>query len=153
MKLTVYLADEIVDVLNCYGDLNQVVNKMLEAGANGLIDIMDKPKVPERKGGHYYQIDIQEPNYLSLLESFGTKSSKISLRRLIYWFIENEIYSELDWEVTDEFVESKVSKNYDFLMDLKRDVFKLSKHLPEYFEEFEQINSLLNKIEENLWDV
>jgi len=153
MTLSIYLSDNIADILRCYGTINDVVNKILIAGAEGAIDIMDKPRIPDRKGGHYYQIKIEEPNYIDLLSIYSAKSSKISLRRLLYWFVENEVYEELGWEPVDTYVEEKVSKTYDIIMKLKQSVYKASKLLPQYENEFNTIKELLNKIEEELWYV
>ena len=71
MIQNVYLTDEIVSILNCYGPLDEVVHNILEAGASGIFDVMDKPRIPDKTGGRYYKIDIREPNYLELLETFG----------------------------------------------------------------------------------
>lgn len=100
MKLSIYLHSSIVDVLKCYGDLDDVVNKILEQGAAGVFDVMNKPPCPGRDGAGRYEIDIVEPTYLEMLETYSPFSSKISLRRLLYWFVENEIYEELGWEQT-----------------------------------------------------
>lgn len=152
MQLTIYLSDVVYDVLKCYGRLDEVVNKILEAGAEGVIDIMNKPTVSEKRDGHYYKINITEPCYISLLEMYGTKSSRISLRRLLYWFVENEVYSELLWEPVDEWVDEHASKSFDVLMDTKQNIYKLSKLFPQYEQEISNIYDILNKIEKEAWN-
>ena len=153
MRMTVYLSDNVADVLRCYGSINDVVNKILIAGADGLIDVMSKPTISERKGGHYYQLEVKEPNYLELVDVYGTKSSKISIRRLLYWFVDNEIYEELGWEPVGGYVASDVNKGYDTLMDIKQLLYKASKLLPEYSEDFTVMRNKINEIEEKVWDV
>ena len=153
MQLSIYLSDDISAILRCYGTINDVVNKILVAGAEGAIDIMEKPKIAEKKGGHYYQIDVREPNYIMLLETYGVKSSRISLRRLLYWFVENEIYEVLGWEPLEEYIDESVNKGYDAIMDLKQLVYKASRLLPQYCEIFAEMRITLNKIEEELWNV
>jgi hypothetical protein len=118
MKQSIYLHRQIVDVLNCYGDLNTVVNRILQEAANGKFDIMHKPPCPGRDGAGRYEIDITEPSYLELLSVYGPFSSKISIRRVIYWFIENEMYDEFGWEPIQEFrnrhfelLQSKISNS------------------------------------------
>lgn len=152
MLLTIYLSDEVANLLNCFGDIDDVINRILEAAAEGLIDIMDKPNIAEKKGGHYYKVNIVEPNYIAMLETFGTRSSRISLRRLLYWFIDNEIYSELGWEINDMPYDKKSVKSYGSLMELKNSLYKANKIFPEYKEDFEAINEILREIEVKLWD-
>lgn len=152
MLVSVYLSDDVKDILSCYGNLNDVVNKILEAGAQGVIDIMCKPTAPDKTGGHYYAIYVKEPNYIELIETYGTKSSKVSLRRLLYWFVENEIYAELGWEPNEIFVNTTDNKSYDALMELKNVLYKTSKHFPAHKTEFDQFKNLLNTIEEEIWN-
>ena len=97
MKLSQYLHNDIVDVLKTFGDLNDVVNKILDAADEGYIEVEDKPPCRDRDGCDRYNIDIHNENYLELLRIHGVKSKQISLRRLLYWFVENEIYEELGW--------------------------------------------------------
>jgi hypothetical protein len=93
-----------VDILHCYGELSDVINSILEEAAAGSFDCMNKPPCPGREGAGRYDIDVTEPMYLELLSTYGPFSSKISLRRLIYWFVENEMYNELGWEPLEKFV-------------------------------------------------
>lgn len=154
MKLSVYLSHDIADILLCYGTIDEVVDKILVAGSQGIIDIMDKPNAPEKKGGRYYQVNIKEPNYIELMETHGNKSSKISLRRLLYWFVENEIYLELGWEIEDEFVDRRHSKAYMAITELKQALYKGKSHIPissEYDDIVEPFKNLLDKLEEELW--
>ena len=108
MIQSIYLHKEVTSVLQCFGNLSDVVNRVLKAGADGYIDIMDKPVCPNREGAARYEIDITEPYYLELLSTYSPFSSKISLRRLLYWFVENEVYADLAWEQTSEYVDKKL---------------------------------------------
>lgn len=107
MIQSIYLHREIVDVLRCYGTLDEVVNRILQEGAEGKFDLMYKPACPGREHAGRYDIDINEPNYLELLSQYGPYSSKISIRRLIYWFVENELYEEFEWEPINNFENSQ----------------------------------------------
>lgn len=103
MRQSIYLHQSIVDVMRCYGTLDEVVNRILELGAAGEFDILHKPPCPSRATAGRYDIEITEPNYLELLQMYGPYSSKISIRRIIYWFIENEMYEEYEWEPIAEY--------------------------------------------------
>ena len=151
MTLSVYLAHDIKSVLSCYGSLDIVVDKILTAGAEGLIDIMEKPSAPEKKGGTYYQINIREPNYIALVETYGTKSSRISLRRLLYWFVENEVYLELGWEPCEEFVDQKNKKGYQAVMQLKEALYNAREYIPHLRTEIDEFRNLISEVEEEIW--
>ena len=119
MMLSVYLSNDVHDILSCYGPLDDVVNKILKAGSQGIIDIMNKPSAPEKKGGTNYQVNIEDTDYIALVDTYGPKSSRISLRRLLYWFVENEVYEELGWEISESYIDSKNSKKYKAIVELK----------------------------------
>lgn len=108
MTINIHLHKEIADALRCFGDLSTVVNRILQAGADGLIDIMDKDACPDKEGCEHCRIDITEPNYIELYKTYGPKNRRISLRRLLYWFVENEIYDQLCWQtVNTEIVDKR----------------------------------------------
>ena len=98
MQLSIYLHRQIVEILTCYGDLNTVINRILREAAAGKFDVMHKPPAPSRETASRYDITITEPSYLELLDVYGPHSSKISIRRVIYWFVDNEMYDEFEWE-------------------------------------------------------
>lgn len=105
MQFSIYLHKDIIQTLKCFGDLNTVVNKILEEGANNKIDIMNRPACRSREGATKYLIDITEPVYLELYEEFGPYNQSISIRRLLYWFVENDIADELGWKIVNNFVD------------------------------------------------
>lgn len=107
MTINIHLHKEIADALRCFGDLSTVVNKILQAGALGVIDIMDKDACPDKDGCEHCRIEVTEPNYLELYKMYGPKNRRISLRRLLYWFVENEIYDELGWHPNAEVVDRR----------------------------------------------
>lgn len=151
MTLSVYLSNDVRDVLQCYGKIDDVVNKILVAGSQGMIDIMEKPAAPEKKGGTYHQINIREPDYISLLETYGVKSSRISLRRLLYWFVENEIYYELGWEPSENFIEVNKDKRHKSIIELKQALFSVRTYFPEYRNNIDEFRNFINEIEEEIW--
>ena len=105
MQFSIYLHKDIVQTLKCFGDLNTVVNKILEEGANNKIDVMNRPACRSRDGATKYLVDITEPTYLELYAEFGPYNQSISIRRLLYWFVENDIADELGWKIVNNFVD------------------------------------------------
>ena len=152
MTLIIYLEKRVIDVLNCYGRLNDVVNRILEEGAVGNIDVMDKPTCPPKQNGQHYSIDVTEENYLGLYNTWGPKSSRISLRRLLYWFVDNEIYNELGWEGVETFKSSEYDKSIKLIGDIKMLLFRLEKECCCCHEQISVIRENLNEMERTIWD-
>lgn len=144
MKQSIYLHRPIVDVLSCYGDLEETINKILQESAKGNFDCMDKPPCPGREGASRYDIDITEPNYLELLSIYSPFSPKISIRRLIYWFVENEIYIELGWVQTKEFRDRKEELFFNKLKNSLSELEKSKRYAPKKVESM--IDSICNSI-------
>lgn len=151
MTISVYLNQDVYQILTCYGTLDQVVDRILEAGSQGLIDLMDKPTAPPKNNGTYYHVNIRNQDYISLVESYGLKSSRISIRRLLYWFVDNEIYETFGWETVNDFDDVKSDKKHKVLIDLKQDLFKARTLIPEHRNEIDEFRNLINGIEEELW--
>ena len=110
MILSQYLHDDIVDVLLTFGNLNDVVNKILDEVDEGNIELENKPECRLRGDAKRYNIEIYNESYIQALLVHGVRSKTISLRRLIYWFVENEIYVDLGWEPVREYVDREKEK-------------------------------------------
>ena len=103
MKLSLYLHSYITDVLLTYGTLDETINKILDAADEGYFEIENKPSCENRDGANRYNVTVKNDTYLSMLKIYGVKSKAISLRRLVYWFVENEIYNEVGWEPINDY--------------------------------------------------
>lgn len=144
MKQSVYLHRQIVDILRCYGTLDEVVNRILQEAANGNFDPMHKPPCPGRDGAGRYDIDVTEPSYLELLSVYGPFSSKISLRRMIYWFVENEMYEEFGWEPVNEYCDMNKRTLNTKLSNALTELEKAKRYSSEFV--IEQLSQLCNEI-------
>lgn len=115
MIQSVYLHDYIVDTLKMYGELDICINKILKhVEVNGL-QIEDLPECPSRIDAKRYNVFINNSYYNELVEAYGIKSKRISLRRLLYYFIDNELYNEYGWEPINDYVstnDAKINKQY-----------------------------------------
>lgn len=125
MKVSVYLHEEIYSILRCYGDIDVVVNKVLDEASKGSFDVMDKPTVPSRDGARRFDVDIRNRDYLELLQAYPPNSARISLRRLLYWFVENEMYEMLDWELVDTYRDKNYGKRMDLIKNIRQNLEKL----------------------------
>lgn len=156
MRVSVYLHTNIVQILRAFGDLSEVINKILDAADAGAFDIMDKPPCGNREKASRYNVNITNETYLSLLNEYGPTSPRISLRKLLYWFVDNEIYEELGWTQTNAYVD----KNIQFALNhIERSISELERvtqriNLPDEYKKLEAIAKLnLLKIQEYIQNV
>jgi hypothetical protein len=119
MIISVYLHDEIASVLKCYGTLNEVTNRILDSASNDEFDLMNKPTAPDRAGARRFDIDVVNQDYLDLMQQFPPNSSHISLRRLLYWFVEYEMFDELGWEPVNVYINKNEEKFNRLLVKMR----------------------------------
>ena len=129
MIFSVYLHKNVSEILMCYGELSEVVNRILSLAEEGVIDIVDMPRCQPRVGATRYDIDITSEYYLSLAKTFPPNSSRISLRRLLYWFVESEVYDELGWTVKSQYDSDEKRRILRKLTTIKSDMAKLTRML------------------------
>lgn len=99
-KIDIRLHEDYYNVLHMFGDLDTVVRRILDEGARGNIELTDKPQAPPKQGTHKYIVTIDSPYYDELVGIYGVSSSKVSIRRLLYWFVDEEVYNELGWNAS-----------------------------------------------------
>lgn len=146
MIFSIYLHKHIAETLQCYGDLSEVVNKILDASEQGIFDVVDMPKCESREGATRYNINVTNQTYLSLVESFPPNSPRLSLRRLLYWFVEQEMYEVLEWEVVNVYVSGAKNKILKKIGGIESELLKLNRYLN--YEEQECLNEIYVKLKE-----
>lgn len=102
MRVSIYLHRDIVETLKMFGDLSTVVNRVL-AELYEDRGLTDYPKCVDRQGAARYEVDVTDENYLRAYTLYGPSSPRASLRRILYYFVNNEIYAELGWEAVNEY--------------------------------------------------
>ena len=70
MIQSVYLHKYVVDTLCLFGDLSEVVNRILQEGADGNIELIDRPPCKNREGAGRYNITINQSDYIDMLQSY-----------------------------------------------------------------------------------
>lgn len=129
MKITVRLHEDYYNVLHAFGELNDVVNTILNHCSAGDITCMNKPQAPAAVGTCKYEIDVTNEDYLNLLQTYGARSSRISLRRLLYWFVDMEIYNELNFTVSKRSLNDLRRASNDRAMALLNKIIQASQEL------------------------
>lgn len=146
MIFSLYIHQDIEDVLTTFGKLDDVINKILQASSDGLIDIFDKPKCRDRQGAKRIEVNITNEDYLETLSYFPPNSSHISLRRIIYWFVENEVYEQLNWKPVTKFIDTKKERMTKDFTSCKELLQKLRIKYKEYELDLNKGIELVNSI-------
>lgn len=143
MRVSVYIHQSILDELSCYGELDDVVDKILTLGENGVIDLENKPPCRPRTDAKRVTIDIHNAYYITLVRSYPRNSSLVSLRRLLYWFVENDMCSLLSTvTVTDEELYNNL---YGQLLDIVEQLTVLQQSIANVYSrrKYDKLEQLL----------
>lgn len=124
MKLSVYLHEEYIFVLKTFGDLSTVSNKILDYCYSNDIDIQSIPNAIPRDGAKRTEIEVTNEEYL---EDYGMSpnSPRFSLRKILYWFVDNSIYEELGWKQVNTFVDKKLKSIKKHLRNILDEIGRL----------------------------
>ena len=116
-KIDVRLHEDYYNVLTQFGTLDQVVDKAINAIEAGSIDLDCIPACPPLTGTHKYIVTVDNLFYDDLVQIYGSHSNLISMRRIIYYIVDSELYNTLRWEpVQSVSPASKRSKRIDNLL-------------------------------------
>lgn len=118
MLVKLYLDEQTAIVLRMFGTINDVVNRIIDEGMAGKFDMFDKPVAPPRDDCSRYEVHINNEDYIQMMANYPEKSSKVSLRRLVTWFIDNAVYEELGWTIScDKRKRDNLVKKLDDVMN------------------------------------
>lgn len=130
MKQSLYLHSDISDVLKSYcGTIERAIDDILTEYDLGNIDIENCPQCRPREGANRFNVNITNKTYLQMVELYGVKSKRISIRRLLYWFVEYEIYDELGWQPKENFVDNVTKRKDRLITNILSDLTKLKIHM------------------------
>lgn len=116
-KIDVRLHEDYYNVLTQFGTLDQVVDKAINAIEAGSIDLDCIPACPPLTGTHKYIVTVDNLFYDDLVQIYGSHSNRISMRRILYYIVDSELYSTLHWEpVRNTSPASKHSKRINNLL-------------------------------------
>lgn len=97
-KIDVRLHEDYYNVLTQFGTLDQVVDKAINAIEAGSIDLDVIPSCPPLTGTHKYIVTVDNLFYDDLVQIYGSHSNHISMRRILYYIVDSELYNSLRWE-------------------------------------------------------
>lgn len=93
-RMSLYLGYNIVDELQQYGHLDDVIGDIVDAVAEGELPLGIAHEVP-RENGRVYHIIINNPEYESFVDSVGARNKHYSLRKLIYYVVDTGLLEEV----------------------------------------------------------
>ena len=104
MIYTIFLHPYVENTLKMFGPLEEVVNKIVDLGMEGeQFTVYDKPTCPDKIGARHRLIEVHNDEYNENVKISGITSPKFSLRRLLYWFVDDAIYDDLGWTPLNEY--------------------------------------------------
>lgn len=95
--LHIWLHEEYYKVLARYGGLNNAVDILLQAMADGRLPCSweDLPPAPPTADTSHHLVTVRQGEYVQILLLHGTRSPRYSLRRLLYAAVDNNWLEEL----------------------------------------------------------
>lgn len=153
MMMSIYLHQYVVKTLSLFGDLSDVINNILQAGADGKIEILDRPPCMSRDGCGRYNVDITQQDYLELLQCYPINSPKISIRRLLYWFVDFAVYEQLGWKIVKQYKDDQTNlllRHLDKARTSLARVAIIKKNREDIQTQVESIDNLIVKLKEYL---
>lgn len=159
MKIKVCIDKDVYERLISFGDISDVVNRILAEGEAGNIQIFDLPSTPLANPSRY-TVDITNTYYLELYATYGPTCTRISLKRIIQYFVDIEGYNLCGWTITDNIEQLEFERRVCLLRAVSA-LQKLRDCYPYYQQESKQYiddicerlrNEQIKKIQTNVSD-
>lgn len=102
-KYSVYLHQDVIDVLECFGRIGDVLTKMMKTLVQtDLLDGETLGTAPPREDARRIEFFVDDDTVMQL--------TGLPLRQIIYWFVENEVYDQLGWKPIREYREREKTR-------------------------------------------
>lgn len=102
-KYSVYLHQDVIDVLECFGRIGNVLTKMMKTLVEtDLLNGETLGTAPPREDARRIEFFVDDDTVLQL--------TGLPLRQIIYWFVENEVYDQLGWEPIRQYREREKTR-------------------------------------------
>lgn len=151
MYIDLYLPTETWKMINYFGDYNIVINYILKlSSVSGLFDVTDKPPAPpiDKVKYSHKRVEITDETFLELMTTYREKSSKISLRRLIVWFFDNEM-TRYFYDADGNLPKSFTPKDYLSSENLR--IQKIHKILDNLYKNLKMLHKFVANDNENVY--
>lgn len=145
MRLSIYLHDEYHNYLSLYGDINTVVDRILTQLSESDIDIEAIHNAPPRDGAKRVNINVTNEWYLSELCARPINSPLYSLRKILYYVVDNELPSEWGWKTVNSYKnrhDERIRKHLDSAISMLIHAKYLTPH-----HIGEQLSSIIEQVQ------
>lgn len=124
---------EYYNILTVFGSIEDVIYKALDLCESGEIDLENLPQTADFANVESKRVSviITHRYYENLREIYGTTSPRVSLRKLLCYIVENEIYYEYHWEVVQVYDKETRNKINSYKYDIITKSNKLTKLLKD----------------------
>lgn len=145
MRITVNRST--VQILKAFGDLNEVTDKILDYCEETDNPFEDMPPVQLNEPTKI-SVEVTNTTFLQLVNLYGARSNKVSLARVLEWFVTNEEYVNLGWSLSSPPVFSSNNKMRLKILKVKSDIISLALDIgDEDYDDLAQMQVILNKLE------
>lgn len=129
IKVNIAIDNNYYNILRMFGTIDDVVDKALKLVEQGDVDIESCPPVPTNRNCKHIVVVINNEHYEELRAKYGPTSSKISVNRLLYYVVDNELYSVYGWEQNFELTKDQKQMVQSCKCDILYRLSKLSRVL------------------------
>lgn len=129
IKVNIAIDNSYYNILRLFGTMDEVVDKALKLVEQGEIDFERCPQIPTTKNCRHIVVAISNPYYEELRALHGATSSKISINRLLYYIVDNELYYTYGWERNFELSKDQKRQVESWKCDIMYRISKLSRLL------------------------
>ncbi len=145
MRITVNRST--VQILKAFGDLNEVTDKILDYCEETDNPFEDMPPVQLNEPTKI-SVEVTNTTFLQLVNLYGARSNKVSLARVLEWFVTNEEYVNLGWSLSSPPVLKSNNKMRLKILKVKSDIVSLALDVgDEDYDNLAQMQVILNKLE------
>lgn len=133
IKANIIIPLEYYNILTVFGSIEDVIYKALELCENGEIDLENLPQTANFVNTENKTVSVIITNsyYENLRNMYGATSPKVSLRKLLCYIVENEIYFDYHWEVVQVYDNETRNKINSYKYDITNKANKLVKLLKD----------------------
>lgn len=145
MRVSVRVHDEYYKYMTQFGQFAETIDRLLTEINSRQIDFEQFDKVPPVNGTRNIMVEINNSFYIALVEQYGVHNYKISIRRMIYWFVDYDMGNEWGWPIVqqDSFP-SKMSKYVERMEHFCNLALKHS--MPPHTDTLQTIQDLIQQL-------
>ena len=150
MRINLSVPDDVAAMMEMFGDVSEVTNKILHLAETEQISVMNKPAVNDIQHPRKLSILVNNEYYEDLVLTYGITSRNISLKRLLCWFFETEQYLQFNWKPKNEYINKRIERFKSVLTKAEADIMTAAISMPEHITEIKDVCAKIRELREGL---